>query len=127
MVFCLLRKGNMPRECAETSAYMKGMALTRGLFGFLQLFLLFHDHVGEHLVDVGLDVGLLAPKGTPPAVVARLNAELAKLTGSAETKRAWGAQGTTPMTMGVDEFGRYLSEDIVKWEKVVKFSGAKPE
>jgi len=77
--------------------------------------------------EATLWLGLLAPKGTPPAVVARLNAELAKLTGSAETKRAWGAQGTTPMTMGVDEFGRYLADDIVKWEKVVRVSGAKVE
>jgi tripartite-type tricarboxylate transporter receptor subunit TctC len=77
--------------------------------------------------EATLWLGLLAPKGTPPAVVARLNAELAKLTGSAETRRAWAAQGTTPMTMGVDEFGRYLADDIVKWEKVVKFSGAKAE
>jgi hypothetical protein len=37
------------------------------------------------------------------------------------------AQGTTPMTMGVDEFGRYLADDIVKWEKVVRVSGAKVE
>jgi tripartite-type tricarboxylate transporter receptor subunit TctC len=77
--------------------------------------------------EATLWLGLLAPKGTPPAVVARLNAELAKLTGNAETRRAWGAQGTTPMTMGVDEFGRYLADDIVKWEKVVRVSGAKVE
>ena len=31
------------------------------------------------------------------------------------------------MTMGVDEFTRYLNDDIAKWEKVVRFSGAKPE
>jgi tripartite-type tricarboxylate transporter receptor subunit TctC len=71
-------------------------------------------------------LGLMAPKGTPPAVVARLNAELAKHDGQRRV-RAWAAQGTTPMTMGVDEFGRYLADDIAKWEKVVRVSGAKVE
>jgi tripartite-type tricarboxylate transporter receptor subunit TctC len=77
--------------------------------------------------EATLWLGLLAPKGTPPAVIARLNAEVAKLTANPETRRAWNAQGAMPMTMGVDEFTRYLNDDIAKWEKVVRFSGAKPE
>ncbi len=77
--------------------------------------------------EATLWLGLMAPKGTPPAVIARLNAELAKFTANGDTKRAWGAQGATPMTMGVDEFARYVDADIAKWAKVVKFSGAKAE
>ena len=77
--------------------------------------------------EATLWLGLLAPKGTPAAVVTRLNAELSKYTSSPEVRRAWNAQGAMPMTMGVDEFTRHLNDDIVKWEKVVKFSGAKPE
>ena len=72
-------------------------------------------------------LGLMAPKGTPPAVVSRLNAELGRITGNAEVRRAWLQQGTTPMTMNVDEFTRYLNDDITKWARVVKVSGAKPE
>ncbi len=60
-------------------------------------------------------------------MVARLNAEVGKITSNAEVKRAWAAQGTTPMTMGVDEFNRYLIDDIAKWARIVKFSGAKAE
>ena len=37
------------------------------------------------------------------------------------------SQGTTAMTMGVDEFGRYTNDDIAKWARIVKFSGAKAE
>jgi tripartite-type tricarboxylate transporter receptor subunit TctC len=85
------------------------------------------NEAGVKGYEATLWLGLMAPKGTPPAVVARLNAELAKFTSNAETKRAWGAQGATPMTMGVDEFTRYLEADIAKWAKVVAFSGAKPE
>lgn len=77
--------------------------------------------------EATLWLGLMAPKGTPPAVVSKLNAELAKITGNAEVRKAWAAQGTTAMTMGVDEFSRYMADDIVKWARIVKFSGAKPE
>ena len=72
-------------------------------------------------------LGLMAPKGTPAAVVTRLNAELSKITSNPEVRRAWGAQGTTPMTMGVDEFTRYMNDDITKWARIVKISGATPE
>ena len=85
------------------------------------------NEAGVKGYEATLWLGLMAPKGTPPSVVTRLNAELAKLTSNAETRRAWGAQGATPMTMGVDEFARYVDADIAKWAKVVKFSGAKAE
>jgi tripartite-type tricarboxylate transporter receptor subunit TctC len=72
-------------------------------------------------------LGLMAPKGTPAAIVTRLNAELAKITGNPDVRKAWAAQGTTPMTMGVDEFTRYTADDITKWARIVKLSGAKAE
>jgi len=59
-LFTYLRKGNIPRECAETSAYPKGMALTRGLLGFLQLFLLLHYDICKHFIDIRFDVILFA-------------------------------------------------------------------
>ena len=72
-------------------------------------------------------LGLMAPKGTPLAIVNKLNAELAKITGNADVRKAWSAQGTTAMTMGVEEFTRYMNDDITKWARIVKFSGAKAE
>jgi tripartite-type tricarboxylate transporter receptor subunit TctC len=72
-------------------------------------------------------LGLMAPKGTPAAIVNRLNAEVAKITANPEVRRAWMAQGTTAMTMSVDEFTRYMTEDIAKWAEIVKISGAKAE
>ena len=77
--------------------------------------------------EATLWLGLMAPKGTPAAVVNRLNTEVSKITSNPETRRAWLAQGTTAMTMGVDEFTRYMNDDITKWARVVKISGAKPE
>ena len=72
-------------------------------------------------------LGLMAPKGTPAAVLSRLNAELAKITANPEVRKAWAAQGTTPMTMGIDEFTRYVNDDIAKWAHIVKISGARAE
>jgi tripartite-type tricarboxylate transporter receptor subunit TctC len=72
-------------------------------------------------------LGLMAPKNTPAPIVARLNAEVAKIVANSETAKAWKAQGASPMTMSVAEFTRYLNDDIVKWAHIVKVSGAKPE
>jgi tripartite-type tricarboxylate transporter receptor subunit TctC len=70
-------------------------------------------------------LGVLAPKGTPPAIVSRLNAEITKVVSRPEVRADWAKQGAVGMTMPTDEFARYVADDIVKWEKVVKVSGAK--
>ena len=72
-------------------------------------------------------LGVMAPRATPAAIVARLHDEIGKITGSPETAKAWGAQGAVPLTMSIAEFNRYLEADIAKWARVVKISGAKPE
>ena len=72
-------------------------------------------------------LGLMAPKGTPAAVVNKLNAEVARIISHPEIRRAWSAQGTAAMSMGVDEFNRYLVADIAKWARIVKISGATAE
>jgi tripartite-type tricarboxylate transporter receptor subunit TctC len=70
-------------------------------------------------------LGLMAPKGTPPAIVNRLNAEVAKIVAKPEVRAEWAKQGAVGMTMTPEEFSRYVGDDIVKWEKVIKVSGAK--
>jgi tripartite-type tricarboxylate transporter receptor subunit TctC len=72
-------------------------------------------------------LGLMAPRGTPPAIVHKLNAEVARITGNADIRKVWAAQGTAALTMNVDEFTRYLNDDIAKWARIVKISGAKAE
>ena len=71
--------------------------------------------------------GVLAPAGTPPEIVNKLNAEIAKLANRADTREEWAKQGASAMTMPPDEFSRYVAGDIAKWEKVIKVSGAKPD
>ncbi len=70
-------------------------------------------------------LGVMAPKGTPPAVVNKLNAEITKIVNRPEVRAEWAKQGAVGMTMPPDEFARYVADDIAKWEKVVKVSGAR--
>ena len=72
-------------------------------------------------------LGLMAPKGTPPEIVNRLNAEVRKIVGNPEVRAAWAKQGAVPMSMTVAEFDQYLQADIAKWANIVKVSGAKPD
>jgi tripartite-type tricarboxylate transporter receptor subunit TctC len=72
-------------------------------------------------------LGLLAPKGTPAGIVAKLNAAVAKVAADPEIVKSWKAQGSTPMAMGVDEFGKYIADDIAKWARIVQVSGAKAD
>src|SRR5882762_2516028 len=70
-------------------------------------------------------LGLMAPAGTPRPVLERINLEVTRIVNAPDVKEAWSKQGAVPMSMSVDQFDRFLREDIVKWAKVVKFSGAK--
>lgn len=72
-------------------------------------------------------LGLMAPKGTPPAIVARLNEEVGKFASDPQTVWAWAKQGTTPMKMAPDAFSKFMQDDITKWARVVKVSGAKAD
>jgi len=72
-------------------------------------------------------LGVMAPAGTPRPVLDKLNAEINKILASGEVKENWAKQGAVPMGMSVDQFDKFLREDIAKWAKVVKASGAKQD
>jgi len=72
-------------------------------------------------------LGIMAPARTPQAVVDRLNAELTKVISRADVKKAWNEQGAEPMLMTPAEFHKHLTEDIAKWARIVKVSGARTD
>jgi tripartite-type tricarboxylate transporter receptor subunit TctC len=72
-------------------------------------------------------LGIMAPAGTPRPIVERLNAEITKATNSPEMREAWAKQGAVPMAMSPEEFERFLREDIEKWARIVKISGARAD
>ena len=70
-------------------------------------------------------LGIMAPKGTPEAVVDKLNKAISEIESEPAVKADWAKQGATTMTMTPEQFNKYLEGDIVKWAHVVKISGAR--
>jgi tripartite-type tricarboxylate transporter receptor subunit TctC len=70
-------------------------------------------------------LGIMAPKGTPPEIVDRLNAEIAKIIAKPAIREAWAKQGAVPLTMSPAAFDAFLRRDIDKWAKVIQQAGIK--
>ena len=72
-------------------------------------------------------LGVMAPAGTPQAIVDRLNAEIGKILARPDIAAAWRAQGANPMIMKPDAFGGYMQSEIERWAKVIKANGIKSD
>jgi len=66
--------------------------------------------------------GMLAPTGTPPAIIDKLNTAINRAITRPEVVAAWDQQGATPMVMKPAEFGAFLRADIQKWAEVTKLT-----
>jgi tripartite-type tricarboxylate transporter receptor subunit TctC len=75
--------------------------------------------------DAVIWLGMMAPAGTPKPIIDVLNADIQKIANAPDVKDAWARQGAVPMHMSAEEFGKFMEQDIQKWAKVVKFSGAR--
>lgn len=75
--------------------------------------------------DTNIWFGLVAPAGTPQAIVDKLSAEVRAAIAKPEIRDLWVKQGVNPWTIGRAEFEKFLRDDIAKWEKVIKSSGLK--
>ena len=69
--------------------------------------------------------GLLAPAGTPPEVVSRIQQEVAKSLGTPAIKEKLEAQGAIPSGNSPADFAKLIDSEHKKWAQVVKASGAK--
>ena len=77
--------------------------------------------------DVSVWFGVVAPAGTPQAVIAKLNAQLNGILRFDEIRHAFNSQGVEPAGGTPQEFSAFLMSQSIKWSKVVKDSGAKAE
>ena len=77
--------------------------------------------------EADLWLGLMAPAGTPAPVINRLHDEVVKILQRADVRDSFIQQGTEPIGNSPAQFGAFLKDDVAKWGKVVKFSGAKVE
>ena len=69
--------------------------------------------------------GLFAPAGTPREVMAKLNAESARILALAEIKAHYANLGMLALSNTPEQFNAYVQEEIARWAKVVKATGAK--
>ncbi len=68
---------------------------------------------------------LLAPAGTPPAIVNRLNAELKRILGSGEVKQEIAKEGGRVVGDSPEEFAKFLAVDVPMWKKIVREADVK--
>jgi tripartite-type tricarboxylate transporter receptor subunit TctC len=77
--------------------------------------------------DATVWFGLLAPRGTPSAAIARLHAEISKVIRQPEVESGYLATGTLPVTSTPAEFDAFVKAEIAKWGRVIREAGIKPE
>ena len=77
--------------------------------------------------DIGTWHGVLAPAGTPAAIVARLSGELAKMAKNPEAREQAAAQGLELVGSTPQELDAYIRGQMAKFAKVVKATGMRVE
>jgi tripartite-type tricarboxylate transporter receptor subunit TctC len=68
--------------------------------------------------------GVMAPKGTSPAIVKTLNSEMRKAMAAPDLAKWLAEQGSSDVAGSPEQFGAFIKSEIGKWAKVVKASGA---
>ena len=71
--------------------------------------------------------GLVAPAGTPPAIVTRLHDVVAASLAKPEVKARLGGLGLEPAPMAPEEFAEFIKREIAKWTREVRAAGIQPE
>ncbi len=78
-------------------------------------------------VDAGIWLGLFAPAGTPPAVIARLNAAVNQVLQAPDVREKIANGGAVAAGGASESFAAFVREDYVRWGKIVKDAGVKLE
>lgn len=76
--------------------------------------------------DISLWFGVWAPAGTPPAIVQKLNAQIATILQGPEVREQFAKLGITPAPMKPDEFARFVREQIDTYRQIVKQGNIQP-
>jgi tripartite-type tricarboxylate transporter receptor subunit TctC len=71
--------------------------------------------------------GLVAPAGTPPAIVEKLHREIAAVQDNPEVQQQFANEGASVVKMSTAEFAQHMVKEMNKWERVVKEGGIKAE
>ena len=85
------------------------------------------DEAGVRGYENSTWFGVIAPAGTPPAIIGRLNAELNKASQAPEIIERIAPDGGEPVGSTPEQFGKHIATEIARWRKVVKDAGIKIE
>jgi tripartite-type tricarboxylate transporter receptor subunit TctC len=69
--------------------------------------------------------GIMAPAGTPTAIVQRINQELTKILQQPDVRARYASLGVDPVIASPEQFGQYINSEQAKWADVIRRSGAK--
>jgi tripartite-type tricarboxylate transporter receptor subunit TctC len=72
-------------------------------------------------------IGIVAPAGTPQPIIAKLHREISAIQDSPEAQKQFANEGADIIRMSADGFGDFIASEMVKWGRVVKEAGIKPE
>jgi tripartite-type tricarboxylate transporter receptor subunit TctC len=75
--------------------------------------------------DMTVWFGFLAPRATPPEIIARLNAEMLRVLKDGGFQTQLNGMGVTAMPSSPDEFAQFIRAETLRWTQVVKASGAR--
>jgi tripartite-type tricarboxylate transporter receptor subunit TctC len=71
--------------------------------------------------------GIVAVKGTPPAIVAKLHTEVAKILRTAEVRQRLATLGAEPVGNTPEEFGAFIKAEMVRWGRIIREKGIRSE
>jgi tripartite-type tricarboxylate transporter receptor subunit TctC len=77
--------------------------------------------------DASLWLAVMAPAGTPPSVIDRLQKEIATLVGAGDTREALSKAGAEPVTSTPAELAAMIRDGVAKYAEIVKIAGVTPE
>lgn len=85
--------------------------------------------IGESVKGYGAPgwFGFVAPAGTPPEIVRKLNDEINRAIGQPDVQKTMGTLGLIPKTGSADDFGKLLKSENAKFAKLVKDIGYQPQ
>ena len=82
------------------------------------------DESGLRGFEVTSWYGIFGPAAMPKDIVAKLNADVAAILNAPDLKSRLDTLGAEPGAMSVDAFNKYIRDEVTKWAKVVRDSGA---
>ena len=77
------------------------------------------------LEDMSVWLGLVAPKGTPPAIIGKIQQKVAQILSDPAMREKSERTGASPVTSTPEQFGRFIREEADRWSRVLKETGIK--